>query len=102
MTSKDKNRYALKIVDLDNQTNEKTKNALVKEIVFLEKLKQCNYVIKAYDYEIRESEAEHKMFVLMEKGDKERAHKSFTKRSTFHPSTSKLSLNCINFNPREV
>ena len=67
---KDKKIFALKIVDLSVQSD-KMKNDLIREIVFLEKLKNCKFVVRAFDYEIRETEDEHKMFVVMEKGDKD-------------------------------
>lgn len=70
---KEKKIYALKVVDLSVQS-EKTKNDLIKEILFLEKLKNCRFVVRAFDYEIQETETEHKMFVLMEKGDKDLHH----------------------------
>merc|ERR1711892_867733 len=47
------------------------KQDLIREIVFLEKLKTCKLVVRAFDYEIRETDDEHKMFVVMEKGDKD-------------------------------
>ena len=37
--------FALKAVNLQNQS-ERAKNDLIKEIVFLEKLKNCNGVVK--------------------------------------------------------
>ena len=42
---------------------------MIKEIVFLEKLKNCNGVVKAFEYELKETEDSHWMYVLMEKGD---------------------------------
>lgn len=62
--------YALKIVDLSIQSAN-VKNDLIREIVFLEKLKKCHLVVRAHDYELRETEEEHKIFVLMEKGDRD-------------------------------
>merc|ERR1711879_904417 len=47
---KSKTIFALKAVNLQNQS-ERAKNDLIKEIVFLEKLKNCNGVVKAFDYE---------------------------------------------------
>ena len=43
----------------------------MREILFLEKLKECDLVVKTFDYEIRDTEDEHMMFVLMEKGEKD-------------------------------
>ena len=60
--------FALKAVNLLNQS-ERAKNDLIKEIVFLEKLKNCDGVVKAFDYELNETEDSHWMYVLMEKGD---------------------------------
>ena len=68
-----KKLYALKVVNLAIQ-NDGVKQDLISEIVFLERLKQCDLVIKAYDYELRETEDEHKIFVLMERGDKDMFH----------------------------
>lgn len=65
---KSKKIYALKTVNLQNQT-ERAKTNLISEIVFLEKLKNCDGVVKAFDYELIESEDSHWMYVLMEKGD---------------------------------
>ena len=65
---KEKNIYALKTVNLKNQS-ERSKGELIKEIVFLEKLKNCNGVVKAFEYELHETEDDHWMYVLMEKGD---------------------------------
>ena len=62
--------FALKVVNLREQS-EKMKNDLIREILFLEKLKNCNNVVKAFEYQIDESEDEYKMFVLMEKGDRD-------------------------------
>ena len=42
---------------------------MIKEIVFLEKLKNCSGVVKAFEYELKETEDSHWMYVLMEKGD---------------------------------
>ena len=42
---------------------------MIKEIVFLEKLKNCNGVVRAFEYELLETEEDHWMYVLMEKGD---------------------------------
>ena len=67
---KEKNMFALKVVDLSVQT-EKTKQDLIREILFLEKLRNCRFVVKAFDYQILETETENKMFVLMEKGEKD-------------------------------
>ena len=58
----------MKTVNLQNRT-ESGKNDLIKEIVFLEKLKNCNGVVKAFEYELKETEDSHWMYVLMEKGD---------------------------------
>ena len=44
----EKNMYALKVVDLSVQS-EKTKQDLIREILFLEKLKNCRFVVKAFD-----------------------------------------------------
>ena len=60
--------YALKTVNLANQS-ERAKTDLIKEIVFLEKLKNCSGVVKAFDYELKETDDSHWMYVLMEKGD---------------------------------
>lgn len=68
--SRDKKLYALKIVDLAIHAD-CVKQDLIREIVFLEKLKKCDLVVKAFHYELRKTEDEHKMFVLMEKGDKD-------------------------------
>lgn len=68
--SRDKKLYALKIVDLKIHAD-CVKQDLIREIVFLEKLKKCDLVVKAFDYELRKTEDEDKMFVLMEKGDKD-------------------------------
>ena len=68
--SQEKKLYALKIVNLERQ-NENVKKDLISEIVFLERLKHCDLVVKAFDYELRETETEHKIFMLMEKGDKD-------------------------------
>lgn len=65
---KEKNIFALKTVNLKNQS-ERSKGELIKEIVFLEKLKNCNGVVKAFEYELQETEEDHWMYVLMEKGD---------------------------------
>ena len=65
-----KDLFALKVVNLGEQS-EKMKNDLIREILFLEKLKNCNNVVRAFEYQIKESEDEYKMFVLMEKGDKD-------------------------------
>ena len=65
-----KKLYALKIVDLSIHSDS-VRQDLIREIVFLEKLKACNLVVKAYDYELRETESEYKIFVLMEKGDRD-------------------------------
>ena len=69
----EKKIFALKVVDLSNQS-ESMKQDLISEILFLEKLKTCKFVVRAFDYEIRETEDEHKMFALMEKGDKDLHH----------------------------
>ena len=66
----DKRLYALKVVNLAVQSV-KVRNDLIREIVFLEKLKQCSLVVRAFDYELRETDTEHKMLVLMEKGDRD-------------------------------
>ena len=66
----DKRLYALKVVNLAVQSI-KVRNDLIREIVFLEKLKQCSLVVRAFDYELRETDTEHKMLVLMEKGDRD-------------------------------
>ena len=68
--NQEKKIFALKVVDLGSQSD-KMKNDLIREIIFLEKLKNCKFVVRAFDYEIRETEDEHKMFVVMEKGDKD-------------------------------
>ena len=68
ISQKEKNIYALKTVNLKNQS-ERSKGELIKEIVFLEKLKNCNGVVKAFEYELHETEDDHWMYVLMEKGD---------------------------------
>ena len=65
-----KKLYALKVVNLAIQS-ENVKQDLISEIVFLERLKNCDLVIKAHDYELRETEDEHKIFVLMERGDRD-------------------------------
>lgn len=65
-----KDLFALKVVNLGEQS-EKMKNDLIREILFLEKLKNCNNVVRAFEYQIKESEDEYKMFVLMEKGDRD-------------------------------
>ena len=64
----EKNIFALKTVNLKNQS-ERSKGELIKEIVFLEKLKNCNGIVKAFEYELQETEEDHWMYVLMEKGD---------------------------------
>ena len=66
----EKELFALKEVNLGEQS-EKMKNDLIREILFLEKLKNCNNVVRAFEYQIKESEDEYRMFVLMEKGDKD-------------------------------
>jgi serine/threonine protein kinase len=58
------------VVNLANQSL-KVRNDLIREIVFLEKLKHCSLVVRAFDYELRETETEYKMLVLMEKGDRD-------------------------------
>jgi serine/threonine protein kinase len=63
--------HFFKVVNLANQQSERVRQDLMREIVFLEKLKRCHRVVRAYDYELRTTEQEHKMFVLMEKGDKD-------------------------------
>ena len=68
--SRSKKLFALKIVDLTIHPD-CVKQELMREIVYLEKLKKCDLVVKAYDYEIRKTMDEHKIFVLMEKGDKD-------------------------------
>ena len=65
-----KDLFALKVVNLAEQS-EKMKNDLIREILFLEKLKNCNNVVRAFEYQIKETEDEYKMFVLMEKGDRD-------------------------------
>ena len=60
----------MKVVDLAEQS-ENMKNDLIREILFLEKLKSCNNVVRAFQYQIKETQDEYKMFVLMEKGDKD-------------------------------
>ena len=65
-----KELFALKVVDLAEQS-ENMKNDLIREILFLEKLKSCNNVVRAFQYQIKETQDEYKMFVLMEKGDKD-------------------------------
>ena len=65
-----KELFALKVTNLRSQS-EKMKSDLIREILFLEKLKNCNNVVKAYEYQIQENEDEHRMFVLMEKGDRD-------------------------------
>lgn len=65
---KKKTIFALKTVNLQNQT-ERAQKDLIKEIVFLEKLKNCSGVVKAFEYELKETEDSHWMYVLMEKGD---------------------------------
>ena len=65
-----KDIFALKLVNLGEQ-KEKMKNDLIREILFLEKLKNCHNVVRAFEYQIKENEDENKMFVLMEKGDKD-------------------------------
>ena len=65
-----KDLFALKVVNLGEQS-EKMKNDLIREILFLEKLKNCNNVVRAFEYQIKENEDEYKMFVLMEKGDRD-------------------------------
>ena len=67
---KEKNLLAVKVVDLLMQ-RDKMKDCLIREIFFLEKLKKCSFVVKAFDYEIIESKTEHKVIVLMEKGDRD-------------------------------
>ena len=62
-----KELFALKVVNLGQQ-NDKMRNDLIGEILFLEKLKNCNYVVKAFEYQIINTEDEDKMYVLMEKG----------------------------------
>jgi serine/threonine-protein kinase TTK/MPS1 len=44
---------------------------LIKEILFLEKLKKFKHVVRAFGYEIKETEDESKVYILMEKGDKD-------------------------------
>ena len=63
-------RYALKIVDLLGQEGV-VKHDLIKEIIFLEKLKNSDLVVKAYDYELRNTATEHRLLVLMELGQKD-------------------------------
>merc|ERR1712012_507730 len=65
---KNKKIFALKTVNLANQS-ERAKTDLIKEIVFLEKLKNCSGVVKAFEYELKETDDSHWMYVLMEKGD---------------------------------
>lgn len=85
----DKNLFALKIVDLNIQSDN-VRQDLIREIVFLERLKSCNLVVKAYDYEIRETETEYKIFVLMEKGDKDMHQIMEEHRQNFTLSPAKL------------
>ena len=70
MFDTNKRIFALKVVNLANQSL-KVRNDLIREIVFLEKLKHCSLVVRAFDYELRETETEYKMLVLMEKGDRD-------------------------------
>ena len=65
----DKNIYAIKVVDLSEQ-RASMKQDLIREILFLEKLKHSNLIVKALDYEIIETEKENKVLILMEKGDR--------------------------------
>ena len=58
----------MKTVHLKIQS-ERSKSDLIKEIVFLEKLKNCHGVVRAFEYELMETEEDHWMYVLMEKGD---------------------------------
>ena len=58
----------MKTVHLKIQS-ERSKSELIKEIVFLEKLKNCHGVVRAFEYELLETEEDHWMYVLMEKGD---------------------------------
>ena len=58
----------MKTVHLKIQS-ERSKSELIKEIVFLEKLKNCHGVVRAFEYELQETEEDHWMYVLMEKGD---------------------------------
>ena len=64
----DKKMFALKVVNLSAQST-KMKNDLIREILFLEKLRNCVNVVKAFEYQIIETEDTHKMFVLLEKGE---------------------------------
>ena len=66
----DKNLFALKVVNLAVQS-ETTKDNIIKEILFLEKLKNCSLVVRAFEYQIEKTETEHRMFVLLERGDKD-------------------------------
>lgn len=62
--------FALKVVSLVDQSS-KTKQDLIREILFLEKLKNCQSVVRAFEYQIKETEDENQILVLMEKGDKD-------------------------------
>ena len=65
-----KSLFALKVVDLSDQSS-KTKNDLMKEILFLEKLRKCEYVVQAFEYQIKETNTDNSILVLLEKGDKD-------------------------------
>ena len=64
-----KDIFALKVVDLGVQSS-KVKKDLIREIVFLERLKQCEHVVRAYEYELLEGDQE-RMLVLMERGERD-------------------------------
>ena len=50
---------ALKVVNLKDQ-NKTMKNNLIKEIIYLKKLVDCDLVVKAFDYEIKNNADEIK------------------------------------------
>ena len=67
----EKDTFALKIVNLKTDCSAEMKGELIREILFLEKLKNFKHVVRAFEYEIKETAEENKVFLLMEKGEKD-------------------------------
>ena len=58
-------------MDLRQCQKKENRNDLLNEILFLEKLKKCKRVIKAFDYELVDTRLESVLYVLMELGQRD-------------------------------